>query len=129
MKNYISHNIKYLCEKNFLKQNEFGELFDLGRSVVSMYVSEKSVPKIETLQKIGAYFKISIDDFINRPLHEVEQKNEIAAETPATYPVDSYKNKVESLQKWLDDKDKLIKSLERENAMLRGKDITAGKTG
>ena len=67
---FISHNIKYLCEREKLTQNEFGDLFDLGRSVVSMYVSEKSVPKLETILAICRHFDISIDSFVNKKLED-----------------------------------------------------------
>lgn len=68
MKNFIGLNIKYLYEENKLSQNEFGELFDLKKGVVSTYVNGKTNPQIETIQKICEHFQVSIDDFINKNL-------------------------------------------------------------
>lgn len=73
MKNYISQNIKYLREENNYGQDVFGSLFDLSKDVISSYEKGRALPKIETIQKICAHFKITIDDFVNRELREVQR--------------------------------------------------------
>ncbi|KGO89576.1 helix-turn-helix domain-containing protein [Flavobacterium suncheonense] len=100
MKNYISLNIKHLCEKNFLSQDEFGLLFNLKKGVVGTYVREIAVPKLETLQKISIHFGLTIDDFVNRPLSDVSN---IANEPKPSYGYENemlkLKDEVINLQK------------------------------
>lgn len=69
MKNYIGLNIKYLCEVNFLSQDEFGAKFGLKKSVIGTYVRGVSQPKIEVLQKICKEYGITMDDLINQDLY------------------------------------------------------------
>lgn len=111
MKNYIGLNIKYLYEKNFLSQDEFGELFGLKKSVIGTYVREISVPKIDVIQKICVYYKISIDDFVNRPLSEVSNDNYVK-EQESNYG--HFENDFIETQK------KVIGLLEQENERLKG---------
>jgi len=69
MKNYIGLNIKYLCENNFLSQDDFGAKFGLKKSVIGTYVREISFPKIEVIQKICEEYTLTIDEFINSDLY------------------------------------------------------------
>ena len=69
MKDYIGLNIKYLCENNFLSQDEFGAKFGLKKSVIGTYVRGISHPKVEVMQKICEEYSISLDDFINQDLY------------------------------------------------------------
>ncbi len=69
MKNYIGLNIKYLCENNFLSQDEFGAKFGLKKSVVGTYIRGISYPKIEAIQKICLEFNLTIDEFITEDLY------------------------------------------------------------
>jgi HTH-type transcriptional regulator/antitoxin PezA len=68
-KNYIGLNIKYLCENNFLSQDDFGAKFGLKKSVVGTYVRSISYPKVEIMQKICEEYKILIDEFVNTDLY------------------------------------------------------------
>lgn len=74
MVNYIGLNIKYLCDKNYLSQKDFGALFDQKQSTINTYVGGRSNPNIETIQKICKHFEISIDDFINTELASKKDK-------------------------------------------------------
>lgn len=69
---YISLNIKYLQEKEKLTQNEFGEMFGLGKGVVNSYIAGKATPRLETIMQICKYFNISIDDFVYKELSKQE---------------------------------------------------------
>ena len=69
MKNYIGLNIKYLCENNFLPQDEFGAKFGLKKSVIGTYIRGISFPKIEILQRICEEYNITLDEFINTDLY------------------------------------------------------------
>ena len=69
MKNYIGLNIKYLCESNFLSQDEFGAKFGLKKSVTGTYVRGISHPKVEVMQKICEEFNITLDELVNQDLY------------------------------------------------------------
>lgn len=69
MKNYIGLNIKYLCENNFLSQDEFGAKFGLKKSVVGTYVRGISNPKVEVMQRICEEFNLTLDELINQDLY------------------------------------------------------------
>jgi transcriptional regulator with XRE-family HTH domain len=117
MKNYISLNIKHLCDKNILNQDDFGLLFGLKKSVVGTYVREISTPKIEIIQKICAYYQISIDDFVNTDLsagkpYATKGGNLLYTEEKRPDPYIISPRYVEVLEKSLEDKEKIIKSLE-----------------
>lgn len=118
MKNYIGFNIKYLCEKNFLNQDDFGLLFDLKKGVIGTYVREISNPKIEIIQRICLHYKISIDDFVNTDLsvakaYGIKQGELLHANDNETkHPYAINPRYVDLLEKSIQDKDKIIKSLE-----------------
>ncbi|KGO91935.1 helix-turn-helix domain-containing protein [Flavobacterium subsaxonicum] len=69
MKDYIGLNIKYLCDNNFLSQDEFGAKFGLKKSVIGTYVRGISHPKVEIMQKICEEYSLTLDDFINQDLY------------------------------------------------------------
>ncbi|OIQ16929.1 MAG: hypothetical protein BM557_09275 [Flavobacterium sp. MedPE-SWcel] len=69
MKNFIGLNIKYLCENNFLSQDEFGAKFGLKKSVIGTYVRGISYPKVEVMQKICSEYNLTLDVFINEDLY------------------------------------------------------------
>jgi len=68
-KNYIGLNIKYLCENNFLSQDDFGAKFGLKKSVVGTYVRGISYPKVEIMQKICEEYNLTLDEFVNLDLY------------------------------------------------------------
>lgn len=126
---YISLNIKYLCLKNNLQYNEFATIVDAGKSVVSMWASGKSSPKIEAIQKICAHFEITIDDFINKDLSKIEKplnktaiENEMLSQMEAMEPGSFYGASflIETLQKQLSDKDTIIELKNKEIERLKG---------
>lgn len=68
MNNWISHNIAYLVKESGLAQDIYGLQFDLKKGVINQYILGKSLPKIETLQKMSKHHKITLDDLINLEL-------------------------------------------------------------
>lgn len=90
MKNCISVNIKYLCNKNYLTQTEFGNLFGLKQSLVNAYINEKAIPKVETMMDICQHFKVDLGDFISRPLAHIalEMEKKVCVEPNALTPED-----------------------------------------
>jgi len=127
MKNYIGLNIKYLCDKNLLKQDDFGLLFDLNKGVVGTYVREISNPKIEIIQKICAHYKITIDDFVNKDLSTIKQNGPrlSSAVKEMVEPYIISPKYVELLEKSLEDKDRIIRSLEEQLGLEKPKGSNA----
>lgn len=118
MQNFISINIVYLVHKSRLGQDEFGAMFNLNKGLIGKYVNKISLPKIETIQRICAHYEITIDDFINKDLDktakpygikqgELLYSNELEPESIFISP-----RYVETLEKTIIDKEKIIKMLE-----------------
>lgn len=117
MNNFISENINFLTKKYNLSLDEFGSIFDLSKGLTGQYVRKLSLPKIITIQKICEHYKLSIDDFINKDLSaakpyamkhgEMLYSNESESEPYIISP-----RYVELLEKSIQDKEKIIKSLE-----------------
>jgi len=118
LKNFIPENIEYLIKLENSSKDEFGFKFDLKRGIVSQYVRQISIPKLETIQRICAYFEISIDDFVNTDLsagkpYGIKQGQMLYAKDPISdYPETISPRYVETLEKSIQDKEKIIKMLE-----------------
>lgn len=117
LKNYIPVNISYLVRKINLSQDEFGSTFEVGRGLISNYINGKALPKIETIQRICAHFEISIDDFVNTDLssskpYGIKEGQLLYANEPKTDPYVISPRYVETLEKTIVDKEKIIKMLE-----------------
>lgn len=57
----IGQRIKTLRQKNNLTQEEFGQLFGIVKSTVSLYESGKSTPNDEIKKAICKYFGVTMD--------------------------------------------------------------------
>ena len=57
----LASRIKSLRKEKDLTQEEFGKLFGIVKSTVSLYESGKSTPDDETKKKIADYFGVSLD--------------------------------------------------------------------
>ncbi|WP_163398183.1 helix-turn-helix domain-containing protein [Flavobacterium fluviatile] len=119
MNNFISLNIKYLCDLKNLKQDEFGLLFNLNKGVIGTYVRDAATPKIEIIQKICAQYNISIDEFVNSDLSKGKSQNNSVnepgpvyqKEVPSGFVLISEKH-LKLLESTIEDKNKIIKALE-----------------
>lgn len=131
MDKFIHLNIRHLRIEKNLDQQMLGDQIGVSRDVVSSYERGKAVPKLETIMAICEYFKISIDDFINKDLRKVQAvepghyykdpligalANENAGSTHAA----PYVNIIADLRSQLADKNKIIQMLEAEVKRLRG---------
>lgn len=114
---YLSENIAYLVSKSGLSQDDFGALLGLKRGAVNTYINNKAFPKIDTLIKICEDYEVSLDDLI-RSLLDIEKPYGIKdgklltsnENNPEPYMISP--RYVEVLEKALEDKEKIIKSLE-----------------
>lgn len=68
MKTHIAENIAFLVKKVGCSQDEFGAMFGLKKNVINNYIVGSGSPKLLTVIKICAHFKIAIDDFVYKPL-------------------------------------------------------------
>mgnify|MGYP006293495707 CR=1 FL=1 len=80
----IGKRIKKLRKENNLTQEEFGKIFGIAKSTVSLYESGKSNPDDQMKQKIANHFNVSIDYLLGntderKPVNELI-KNEEAVE-------------------------------------------------
>ncbi len=57
----INKRLKILRTENKLTQLEFGKLFNLAESTISLYESGKRIPENETLFKISQHFNVTVD--------------------------------------------------------------------
>jgi len=62
----FSTKIKILRQENHLTQEEFGKIFGIVKSTVSMYENGKSIPDDKLKSKIADYFNVSIDWLMGR---------------------------------------------------------------
>ncbi len=62
----IGERIRQLRKEYNLTQEQFGKLFGIVKSTVSMYESNKSVPDDEMKKKIAEHFNISLDWLMGR---------------------------------------------------------------
>jgi len=115
MKNFIGLNIKYLCENNFLSQDEFGAKFGLKKSVVGTYVRGISHPKVEIMQKICEEYELTLDEFISEDLY-IKHKGYTAN---ATFSKVSEPNVVYETEK-----EALLKTIEAQKETIAAMKIT-----
>lgn len=113
MKLYISHNIKYLLDKENWDHATFAAQFDVSRAMISHYTLEKATPKVETLVKIASYFKISLDDLITGDLQKQKYINVIGVEEPTPIYENSLKDQLNTANLLIAQKEKNIQNLEK----------------
>lgn len=77
--NRIALNIKYLFDNQELSEESYANLFGLGRGTIQSYIANKSIPKIETLQKLAVKYNLTLDDLVNSDIREIgiEGRNRI----------------------------------------------------
>lgn len=74
--NYFSKNLRFLRTKKALGIHQF-ESLGIKKGTMSNYELAKTEPKFETLQRLSKFFGISIDDFINQDLEQLEKNVQV----------------------------------------------------
>ena len=64
----FGNNIKKIRILKNMSQQELGELFDISRGSIGSYEEGRAEPKIDSVIKIAAYFKLSIDALLTKEL-------------------------------------------------------------
>jgi transcriptional regulator with XRE-family HTH domain len=70
MMSKLANNILYLRKKNKLKQSEIAAQLGFKRNTWSNWENDVSVPDIETVRIISAFFNVGIGDMLNVDLTE-----------------------------------------------------------
>lgn len=105
--NYFSKNLRFLRTKKALGIHQF-ESLGIKKGTMSNYELAKTEPKFETLQRLSKFFGISIDDFINQDLEQLEKNVQVNVQVD-----------VQALEKNASENDKILC---KENAHLAEKE-------
>ena len=70
--NYFSVNLRHLRKSKSLTQQELANKLGLNRSIIGSYEEGRAEPKLKTLLNISHYFKVSLDDLLEKELHKGE---------------------------------------------------------
>lgn len=65
---YLSKNLKFLRRGKGLTQQGLADKLDVKRANIGSYEEDRSEPRLNTVKKMCDFFKISIDDMINKDL-------------------------------------------------------------
>ena len=69
---YAGQNLKYLRKLRGLTQEEFALKLQIKRSLLGAYEEERAEPRIDVLESVSDWFKISLDDLLRRDLSDVK---------------------------------------------------------
>jgi transcriptional regulator with XRE-family HTH domain len=65
-------NLKYLRKLRGFTQEEFAAKLNIKRSLLGAYEEERAEPRLEVLEAVSDWFKVSLDDLLRRDLTEVK---------------------------------------------------------
>ena len=74
MINFFAQNLKYLRKEKGLTQEEFALKIGINRPKVGSYEEGRAEPNLETLQNISHFFKVKLDDLLERNLKKTGKK-------------------------------------------------------
>jgi transcriptional regulator with XRE-family HTH domain len=69
---YAGQNLKYLRKLRGLTQEEFAQKLQIKRSLLGAYEEERAEPRIDVIEAVSDWFKISLDDLLRRDLSDVK---------------------------------------------------------
>jgi transcriptional regulator with XRE-family HTH domain len=89
MKDYIGQNLKYLRKKLGLTQEELAIKIGTTRPAIGSYEEGRAAPKIQALQELAKFYRVSIDQLINEDLStDKPQKNDNSVPRVLTTVID-----------------------------------------
>jgi len=74
MTNFFAKNLKYLRKVKGLTQGDFALKIGINRPKVGSYEEGRAEPNLETLQNISHFFKVKIDDLLEKELSNTKRK-------------------------------------------------------
>jgi transcriptional regulator with XRE-family HTH domain len=69
---FAGQNLKYLRKLRGLTQEEFAQKLQIKRSLLGAYEEERAEPRIDVLESVSDWFKVSLDDLLRRDLNDVK---------------------------------------------------------
>ena len=69
---FAGQNLKYLRKLRGLTQEEFAQKLQIKRSLLGAYEEERAEPRIDVLESVSDWFKVSLDDLLRRDLSDVK---------------------------------------------------------
>lgn len=69
---FAGQNLKYLRKLRGLTQEEFALKLQIKRSLLGAYEEERAEPRIDVLESVSDWFKVSLDDLLRRDLSDVK---------------------------------------------------------
>lgn len=70
MDNYFASNLKFLRKSKGLTQSDFAPKININRPKVGSYEEGRAEPNLVTLQNISHFFKVKLDDLIEKDLSQ-----------------------------------------------------------
>lgn len=67
---YIASNLKYLRKVKGVTQRQFADDLSIKRSSVGAYEEGRAEPRYDLLNKIAAYFELTMDEIVNEQIHD-----------------------------------------------------------
>lgn len=75
MDNFFAPNLKFLRKAKGLTQGDFALKIGINRPKVGSYEEGRAEPNLVTLQNISHFFKVKLDDLIEKDLSQVKRLN------------------------------------------------------
>jgi transcriptional regulator with XRE-family HTH domain len=69
---FAGQNLKYLRKLRGLTQEEFALKLQIKRSLLGAYEEERAEPRIDVLESVSDWFKVSLDELLRRDLSDVK---------------------------------------------------------
>lgn len=68
--NALSNNLRWLRKSKHLTQEQLANKIGIKRPLIGAYEEGRAEPKLQTIRNISRYFKISLDDLIEKDLSQ-----------------------------------------------------------
>lgn len=72
--NYFSVNLKFLRKQKGLNQTDFARKIGTNRPKIGSYEEGRAEPNLETLQTISHFFKVCLDDLLEKDLSQNKKR-------------------------------------------------------
>jgi transcriptional regulator with XRE-family HTH domain len=77
----LSENIRFLRKEAGLTQSELAERVGVNRPVIGAYEEGRAEPRIQTLKLMAHFFKVSVDDILDRDLSTGEHSADVSGKS------------------------------------------------
>lgn len=82
----FSYNLKYLLEKNGIRNVELAKHLGVSKSAISNYISGASIPKLKTIANIALFFDVGVDDllkdYLDKPRVKINEEGTLSFSVP-----------------------------------------------